>query len=441
MSGQKTATITVASPSLLLGALGAAGAVAVGAAALAGVGVVAGGVALAKGVANEVSRRREAARRERERKVLDAAKSRLKTLKDELAALDVRATRMAARFSGEEVPAPYELQAVDENDAGAILAMLSDAEAGLARYRSRLHESLLSLHRREATAEGRDEVLALYGAHAPAAPRAVHGAAAAAAALHEETLRGRRAEDEELRRGLFESAREIMAKLDEEVATVPEALREQLEAVLTAASHSEAQIAKARLGALVEEELARNQEERERRSKEAERLRNDRVAALMAQSLEEMGYVVSGIDESAYTRDGEIIACHPDTSDHALRLTIDRDSSRVTSNVVRLVESEADAEAEAEAGAGAAERRRQDAEADNRWCNPRDPQGIGTFRKKLGESGVVVNFARSRADDAARIGTVSIDDLLEASPSIEEHFRREHPALRQRAHGPDRRKT
>ena len=443
MSGEKAATITVESPSLLLGALGVAGAVAVGAAAVTGVGVVAGGVALGKGaaalgrgVAAEVSRRREAARRERERKVLEAARSRLKTLVEGLGALNERAARMAARFPGEEVPAPYELPAVDENDAGAILAMLSDAEAGLARYRSRLQDALLRLHRREATAEGRDEVLALYGARAPAAPRAVDGAAGT---LHEETLRGRRAQDEELRRGLFESAREIMARLDDEVATVPEALREQLEVVLTAASYPEAQVAKARLGALVEEELARNQEERERRSKEAEKLQNDRVAALMAQSLEEMGYVVSGIDESAYTRDGEIIACHPDASDHALRLTVDRDSSRVTSNVVRLVESEAEAEAEAEAGAGGAERRRQDREADNRWCHPLDPQGIGTFRRKLEQGGVEVSFTRTRADEAAQIGTVSIDDLIEASPSIEAHFRRERPALRQRAHGPDRR--
>ena len=257
----------------------------------------------------------------------------------------------------------------------------------------------------------------------------------AAGTLHEEALRGRRAQDEELRRGLFESAREIMARLDDEVATVPEALREQLEAVLTAASYPETQVAKARLRALVEEELARNQEARERRSKEAERLRNDRVAALMAQSLEEMGYVVSGIDESAYTRDGEIIACHPDASDHALRLTVDRDSSRVTSNVVRLVESEA----EAEAGAGGAERRRQDREADNRWCHPLEPHGIGTFRRTLEQGGVEVSFTRTRADEAAQIGTVSIDDLIEASPSIEAHFRRERPALRQRAHGPDRR--
>ena len=388
-----------------------------------------GAAALGRGVANEVSRRREAARLERERKVLEAARSRLKTLKDELAALTGRAKEMAARFPGEEVPAPCELPAIDENDAGAILAMLSEAEAGLARYRSRLQESLLRLHRREAAAEGRDEVLAWYATYAPPAPRAAHGAVAAA---HEETLRGRRAEDEELRRRLFENARKTMARLDGEVATVSEALREQVEAVLTAASYPEAQLAEARLSGLVDEELARNREERERRGKEAERLRNDRVAALMARSLEEMGYVVSGIDESAYTRNGEIIACHPDTSDHALRLTIDRDRSQVTSNIVRIVESGADA------GAGAGERRRQDEEADERWCNP---EGIGTFREKLEQNGVQVGFTPTRGDEAARIGTVSIDELLEASPSIEEHFRRERPALRQRAHGPDRRTT
>ena len=107
MSGEKAATITVESPSLLLGALGVAGAVTVGAAAVAGVGAVAGGVALTKGaaelgrgVAAEVSRRREAARRERERKVLEAARSRLKTLVEGLGALNERAARMAARLPG-----------------------------------------------------------------------------------------------------------------------------------------------------------------------------------------------------------------------------------------------------------------------------------------------------------------------------------------------------
>ena len=142
----------------------------------------------------------------------------------------------------------------------------------------------------------------------------------------------------------------------------------------------------------------------------------------MAQSLEEMGYVVSGVDESAYTEDSQIIACNPEQPDHAVQLTVDPANEQVRSNVVRLVEPET------ASSTRTSEQQKQDKEADARWCNA---QEIGRFRRELNDKGVDVRFSPTQGQQ--QIDYVSIEDVLEASPSLDDHFNRERPELRQRS--------
>ena len=150
----------------------------------------------------------------------------------------------------------------------------------------------------------------------------------------------------------------------------------------------------------------------------------------MAQSLEEMGYVVSGVDESAYTEDSQIIACNPEQPDHAVRLTMDPANEQIRSNVVRLVEPGT------ASSTRISEQKEQDKEADKSWCKP---QAIGRFRKELKDRGVDVSFSPTRAQGQQQIDYVSIEDVLEASPSLDDHFSRERPELRRRSL--DRRNT
>ena len=367
----------------------------------------------------ERERQRNEARLERERQALASAKAQLKELRDDLAAHKTRAADFVRNFNGIELPNPPQLPPVDEADAGAILAFVADNEATVARYRSELNEAILNFHREKAIGEGRDEVLEWYSAYAPTTSRT--GGDVIGAANNEQLL-GRQGQDKELRCTVFERARKLMAEVDGQVAHISDELRQKLKSVLSAESHSEAQIAEAHLEVAVSAELKRVAAEKIRRQKEQKHLQMDRVAALMEQSLEEMGYVVSGVDESAYTEDGQIIACNPEQPDHAVRLTVDPANEQVRSNVVRLVEPET------ASSTRTSEQQKQDKEADARWCNA---QEIGRFRGELKDKGVDVSFSPTQGQQ--QINYVSIEDVLEASPSLGDHFNRERPELRQRS--------
>ena len=374
---------------------------------------------------HERERKRNEARLERERQALASAKKQLKGLRDDLAALETRAADYERNFKGIKLPNPPQLPPVDEADAGAILGFVADNEAEVVRYRSKLNEAMLKSRREKAIGEGRDEVLEWYSAYVPATSRTAGNVIGAA---NNEQLFGRQGQDKELRRTVFEHARQLMAKVDGQVAHISDELRQKLESVLSAASHSEAQIAEAHLKAAVSAELKRVAAEKVRRQKEQQRLQTDRVAALMAQSLEEMGYVVSGVEESAYTKDRQIIACNPDQPDHAVRLTMDPANEQVRSNVVRLVEPET------ASSTRTSEQQQQDKKADARWCNP---QEIGRFRGELKAKGVDIRFSRTQGQ--RQIDYVSIEDVIEVSPSLGDHFSQERPELRQRSL--DRRST
>ncbi len=373
----------------------------------------------------ERERKRNEARLEREQQALASAKKQLQGLRDDLAALKTRAADFVKNFNGIELPNPPQLPSVDEADAGAILAFVADNETEVARYRSKLNEAMLKFRREKAVGEGRDEVLEWYSAYAPATSRTAGNVIGAA---NNEQLFGRQDQDEELRRTVFERARQLMAKVDGQVAHISDGLRQNLKSVLSAESHSEAQIAEAHLKAAISAELKRVAAEKVRRQKEQQHLQTDRVAALMAQSLEEMGYVVSGVDESAYTEDSQIIACNPDQPDHAVRLTMDPANEQVRSNVVRLVEPRT------AFSTRTSEQQKQDKEADARWCNA---QEIGRFREELKDQGVDVRFSPTQGQQ--QIDYVSLEDVLEASPSLGDHFNRERPELQQRSL--DRRST
>lgn len=370
---------------------------------------------------HERERKRNEARLERERQALASAKKQLKGLRDDLAALETRAADYERNFKGIKLPNPPQLPPVDEADAGAILGFVADNEAEVVRYRSKLNEAMLKSRREKAIGEGRDEVLEWYSAYVPATSRTAGNVIGAA---NNEQLFGRQGQDKELRRVVFENARKLMAKVNGQVAHISDELRQKLESVLSAESHSEAQIAEAHLKAAVSAELKRIAAEKVRRQKEQQRLQTDRVAALMAQSLEEMGYVVSGVEESAYTKDRQIIACNPKQPDHAVRLTMDPANEQVRSNIVRLVEPGM------ASSTRTPEQQKQDKEADARWCNVEE---IGRFSGELKDKGVDIRFSRTQGQ--RQIDYVSIEDVIEVSPSLGDHFNRERRELRQRSLG------
>ena len=372
----------------------------------------------------EARRQEQAAQRAREREALEGARGRLAVLETEFESLRARASEMQKNMAPVELPAEPTLPEVNENDTGAILESLSRIESTIAEYRSGLNASMLRFSRDRAQGMGGDEVLDWYGSFVATPADAAIGFA------NNEALAGREAQTSELRRQAFERAREMMEEVEKKVVHVSEELRGALETVLNARSLADMRPAEARLESMVNEEIARADEEEAHRRDELERLQTDRVAAIMAESLAEMGYVVSNVYESAYTRDGQIFACRQDRVgvEHAVRLSIDRETQQVTSNVVRIVDSD-DPPARTE------EQEEQDRTADASWCNP---DGIVRFEKALDDRGVDVKFAQN---GSRQVGTVSVADVAAASPTLEAHLRagRGHAAVRQQPQARSRR--
>ena len=429
MSGEKVSSITVV-PALLFGALGllvgtaamatGVGAVVAGSTAMAAGGAASGAVSALADRARARRASREAERAQREREALQRAQDRLREVSQAFEALKARATEIGEAYNGIALPQPPQFPEIDEKDAGAILASLADAEAVVTGYRNGISEAVTEFSRSLAADAGRDEALEWYGSYALA-----RGAGVTLERANNERLLGLQAQEKEFLRRLFEDARKLMAQVDREVVHVSEDLHRQLGVVLSAGSYEEAKVEKAKLKHLVDRELERTGKEREQRQRERDNLQMNRVADLMAFSLEEMGYAVSGTDETAYVENGHIIAHSTDHGDHALRLTIDRENRRVTSNVIRL----ADPAAVGEGYQPTEEEREQDRTADASWCNA---EQIGRFGNKLREHGIDLNFCPRGGD--TNIEYVSIDDVLDSSPSLEDALGREKEELRARTH-------
>ena len=111
---------------------------------------------------------------------------------------------------------------------------------------------------------------------------------------------------------------------------------------------------------------------------------------------------------------------------------MDSANEQVRSNVVRLVQPGTASSTRTSA------QQKQDKAADKSWCNPKGI-GIGRFRKELKGKGVEVSFSPTQPQGQQHIDSVSIEDVLEASPSLNDHFNRKRPELRQRSL--DRRNT
>lgn len=130
-------------------------------------------------------------------------------------------------------------------------------------------------------------------------------------------------------------------------------------------------------GAEREAEQARHLAETHARQREREM-----VAATIRDTLEDLGYEVSDIEETAFTRDGALYASRSDQPDHAVRMQLDA-GGQVRIEPVRVVD-----QAETLGIADLQQQKIEDANFDRTWCGP---GGLGKFLKT----------ARSRGLDAS----------------------------------------
>jgi len=241
-----------------------------------------------------------------------------------------------------------------------------------------------------------------------------------------------RAQDIRLRTLASAAARMVEALPQADEFGLSDAVLEQLDQVMTAENESGAQIELERLRHCVAEEdkrhtlLARERAQTERQNQVLKkRMETVEVAHLVANTLEDLGYAVSGIDETVFVRDGHLYALSKEWPDHAVRFEFDPAGQNLRAVPARLEQNTTPSEAHAR------EDRADDQRFDTAWCSA---QGLGELGVRLKERGIDVRFERNHAP-----GTVLLERIPEQvlGPRLIAGRHKtdvQHPNLRYRTH-------
>jgi hypothetical protein len=367
-------------------------------------------------------RQKERRRREREAERLRQARERAgqarqaelahyHRLRSQLeAALAARAD-LQARFEGLVLPERPGLPDADLSTAEAV-RRATEQLAGIAReYQQRVDLALMDHHRREAGARAAADMRAWAAGFRA---RATLTAKDVVAALESETLMAAAGRRQSSLAAMAGRARELVESVSRrDGGELSEATLAALDEVLAAENEGAGQVALARLRQAVESDLARW--EQARREAEARRLAEERaieaeerrlVAAEVQDALEDLGYVVSGIEDTAFVQRGQLFAAHRDWPDHVVRFEFEAGSGRVRTAPLRI--------AGPNPAPGAADARlleREDAAFDAEWCGA---NGLGRFRDLARRRGIEARFRAEHRPGELEVGRTTEEAVGEA---------------------------
>lgn len=203
---------------------------------------------------------------------------------------------------------------------------------------------------------------------------------------------------EETRKGDVEKARALLDRLDLEIPSGEEPLKQRLELV--------------RVGAIPFSEdfqtLARNALAT---AEEADRARLQATAAeIVKETLADLGYDVAPIEETLFARGGKVYFRKSGWNNYCVRLTVRPDESKMNFNVVRIAERRDDREPSS---------READLEAENAWCS-----GYQQFVDTLAARGLDTQLTRHLSVGAVPVQTVGSDEISLSAFGTEEKKRK-----------------
>lgn len=190
---------------------------------------------------------------------------------------------------------------------------------------------------------------------------------------------------------------------------VPASLIESADSLICAANAKQVQTRYDRFFSAIKGEELRCRQQQARERERIEKLQQERarvaVGSLIAGTLEDMGYEVSGIDESCFVRNGELYAQSHKYPGYVAKLTMDGETSAIRCESVRLETDSAMASDSATYG-----RAEKDHEYDSYWCS-RDQ--LGELQRRTAEKGLVTRFnvIEKGAPPVARMARSKLPDL------------------------------
>lgn len=349
-------------------------------------------------------RRREQARQERESERLRREQERaeqnrkremqnLDHVRSELNSLVAARGELERRFPGIKLPP---IPSCPDPDLGSVDSIRGSAAeiVRLARqYKRDVERALMCHHQAVAAERGTTETKAWA---AQFRMRAIRTAQDVVSALEPDALfvadNRQRAQLEAMARRAHEMVTRLLGASPGDLS---DETLSSLEAVLSCDDAESAHAALDRLEELLRAEAARREAEKRREHEREEALRMERqrervrdVAEAIGDVLEDMGYRVSGLDETAFVRNGHLYVIHRDWPDHAVRLEFDPTSDRIRSVPLRVMGGDASPDASAGVEGGGT----GDKNFDTHWCE--GTNGILGLKQLAARRGVALSFSR-----------------------------------------------
>ncbi len=277
-------------------------------------------------------------------------------------------------------------------------------------YRKEADQALLEFHR-QASIEGATTAMQRWIGQFRT--RATHRAEDVISALEPDALFLVDRQRKRALESIAKRASKIIAVLGSK-ENIPEEVLEVLGNVLAQEDDSAAETALVRLTSSVREEQARRtvaKQEREKQERQKtliqQREKIQSIAEQIADALENLGYDVSGVGETAFCRNGYLYACNSESPDHALRFEFDPQDYRVRAVPVRIMSEE---EEQVIGKTDAEVMKEEDVEFDKAWCSA---SGVGKIRKEVGRRGVKVAFRTEHRPGDLDVPRVHEDELGE----------------------------
>lgn len=351
----------------------------------------------------------EAARRAAAARLLELRKAEYFRAKSSLEAARVNRDTLMQRFAGLALddipPSPAE---PDMADAGSMQAATEKIESILRENNGRVRAALLEYHYKKSGEEANEALKAWSAQFTAGTCRTARDIITALVSA--KTVQSQLRSAEQIRAMAVAAKRRMEALLEDGGEPVSARTLEVLDAVLSASSESKAQESLLLLDQQIAIEKRKREAEKAAKKKEQENARlawrRKAVAAEMERALHGMGYVVSGVEETAFAKDGTLYASKAEWPNHVLRISLDKTGKRIVSAPLRV----ADEDESGLSNTDIINMSQADKEFDSHWCNE---NGIVRFREEMEKRGVNMRFTGVHGPGEVALGRMEASELGE----------------------------
>jgi len=289
-------------------------------------------------------------------------------------------------------------------------------------YQHAVDEALMEYHRHQAERDSVDEIEAWSSKFST---RAIRTAADVISTLERPSLFVTDKQRQIRLNSLRSKAKANIEKYlhetgNDDNSVLPDEIIMTLDDVLNASSEAKAQHALALLGKKLREhsteQLRIEAAEKQKILLKEQRSKTRLLAETTVHTLEDMGYTVSGIEDTVFARNGELYAMLPDYPDHAMRFSFDPGSSHFSSAPVRIREEE-----QVIGEADAREMQKEDKEFDAHWCGNTHLDAKARLQKR----GIPIRYNRNHEAGELELEQVDAQVLSESLQQERQTSRKE----------------